>query len=154
MGVVIKSHPCGFIIEQLFHIEQNVPISHFIVQNHFRWNYSKRRAGESTGKIGAEQINSNEHHRQEVIKGSWLIKTTSIASKVFFKNQNQKKRIIQVRPSIYQPTHYPPLITPTLRSASGQGGSPGSRTLRRSSTKRWNNFTWLTWGEKCDIIIL
>lgn len=29
-----------------------------------------------------------------------------------------------------------PLITPTLRSASGQGGSPGSRTLRRSSTTR------------------
>lgn len=35
----------------------------------------------------------------------------------------------------YQPI-IQPLITPTLRSASGQGGSPGSRTLRRSSTTR------------------
>lgn len=41
--------------------------------------------------------------------------------------------------SVHQYTHQPiiqPLITPTLRSASGQGGSPGSRTLRRSSTTR------------------
>ena len=29
---------------------------------------AKEVAGESTGKVGTEQINSNEHHRQEVIK--------------------------------------------------------------------------------------
>ena len=54
---------------------------------------------------------------------------------------------------MHQPNNYPPHRT-TLRSASGQGKRPGPRTLRRSSTTRWNNFTWLTWGEKCDTIIL
>ncbi len=46
----------------------NIQSFHSIVQNHFRRNYSKRRAGESAGKVGTEQINSNEHHRQEIIK--------------------------------------------------------------------------------------
>ena len=36
------------------------------------------------------------------------IKTNLITSKVFFKNQNQKKRIIQFCPSIHQPNHHPP----------------------------------------------
>ena len=46
----------------------NAHISHFIPQNYIRWNFNKRTAGESAGKVGTEQINSNEHHRQEIIK--------------------------------------------------------------------------------------
>lgn len=36
VGVVTKSHPCGFKTEWLFHVEQNIPISHSIVQNYIR----------------------------------------------------------------------------------------------------------------------
>ena len=78
-----------------------------------------------------------------------------------FKSYSTKIRNTTLSKPVRQCTNQPiiqPLITPTLRSASGQGerpgGSPGSRTLRRSNTTRWNNFTWLTWGEKCGNIVL
>lgn len=48
--------------------QTNILVSHFIPQNRFRWNFSKRAAGKSTGKVVTGQINSNEHHRQEAIK--------------------------------------------------------------------------------------
>ena len=39
---VTKSHPYGFLMERLIHIEQNASVSHSKPQNHFRWNFSKR----------------------------------------------------------------------------------------------------------------
>lgn len=84
------------------------------------------------------------------------IKTTSITSKVLFKNQ--KYCIVQARPSVHQSNYHPTPHHPPrgahLGRANAPGGSPGPRTLRRSSTTRWNNFTWLTWSEKGGNIIL
>jgi len=63
VGVVTKSHPCGFIIERLFYIEQMYTFltpSFKITSGEIS---AKEVAGESTGKVGTEQINSNEHHR-------------------------------------------------------------------------------------------
>ena len=99
-----------------------------------------------------EQINGNEHHRQEIIKSICPSKQPQSLQKYSSKIRNtasSKPDHQYTNQTIIQP-----LITPTLRSASGQGERPGSRTLRGSSTTRWNNFTWLTWGKKCDTIIL
>ena len=110
-----------------------------------------------------QQKNSRGEHRQSrdwANKQQWTarirsnqvrlqIKIPSITSKFILQKTEVTHHSI---PSINTPIH--PLITPTLRSASGQGERPGSRTLRGSSTTRWNNFTWLTWGKKCDTIIL
>ena len=63
MGVVTKSHPRGFIIERLLHIKQicaSLTPSFKITSGEIS---AKEVAGESTGKVGTEQINSNEHHR-------------------------------------------------------------------------------------------
>lgn len=63
MGVATKSHPYGFIINKLFHIEQ---IYMFFIPSLKITSgeiLAKEVAGESTGKVGTEQINSNEHHR-------------------------------------------------------------------------------------------
>ncbi len=35
---------------------------------------AKEQQGESTGKVGTEQINGNEHHRQEAIKAISTLK--------------------------------------------------------------------------------
>ena len=105
--------------------QTNTLVSHSIPPNYFRWNFSRWTAGEGRSK-GTSQTRSYQ--------GNLHIKTASITSKV----------------TIHHPTPY----HTTLRSASGQGKRPGSRTLRRSSTTGWNNFTWLTWDEKCDNIIL
>ena len=63
MGVVTKSHPCGFIIEKYFISNNSVPV--FIPWSKITSGEisAKEVAGESTGKVGTEQINSNEHHR-------------------------------------------------------------------------------------------
>ena len=124
----------------------NVLVSHCIPQNHFRWNFSKRGSrGEQGLSNRAVQIRRYQSQSAHQKQPQSLQKYSSKISNNLSLN------------SVHQYTHQPiiqPLITPTLRSASGQGGSPGSRTLRRSSTTRWNNFTWLTWNEKCDTIIL
>ena len=80
---------------------------------------AKEVAGESGG-----WISSNEHHRWESIKAVSVSKQLQSLQKLFFKNLNQKKRIIQFRPSIHQSKHYTTLSSPTLRSASGQGERP------------------------------
>lgn len=104
MGVVKKSHPCGFIIERLFYNEQIYPL---LIPS-LKITSGEISAKEQQGRVGTEQINSNGQHGQETVNGSQRIKINSIASKVFFKKQNQKKRIIQFRPSIHQPNHHPP----------------------------------------------
>ena len=63
MGVVTKSHPCGFIIERLFHTEQIYSFLTPSLKITSGEISAKEVAGESTGKVGTEQINSNEHHR-------------------------------------------------------------------------------------------
>ena len=63
MGVVTKSHPRGFIIERLLYIEQ---IYTFFIPSLKITSgeiSAKEVAGENTGKVETEQINSNEHHR-------------------------------------------------------------------------------------------
>ena len=61
MGVVTKSHPCGFIIEQLFHIKQ---IHSFLIPS------LKITSGEISARevAGEGRGKSKEHHRQEAIK--------------------------------------------------------------------------------------
>lgn len=70
---------------KLFYIEQIPPFSNHSFQNHFRGNFSKRGSrGERRLSKGTSQTRSYQ--------GNLHIKTTSIASKVFFKNQ--KYRIV------------------------------------------------------------
>lgn len=99
---VTKSHPDGFLMKQLLHIKQNASISHSKPQNRFRWNFSKRTAGEirdwAVEQNWAVQIRSHQGHL-------WL-KITSTASKAFFKNRRHP--IIQVRPSIPPSNYHPP----------------------------------------------
>ena len=63
MGVVTKSHPRGFIIERLFHVKQIHPFSTPALKITSGEMSAKEVAGENTGKVETEQINSNEHHR-------------------------------------------------------------------------------------------
>lgn len=63
MGVITKSHPCGFIMEQLFYIEQIYPFLIPSLKITSGEISVKEVAGESTGKVGTGQINSNEHHK-------------------------------------------------------------------------------------------
>ena len=74
MGVVTKSHPRGFIIERLLYIEQ---IYTFFIPSLKITSgeiSAKEVAGESTGKVVTGQINSNEHHREEVIESVSTLK--------------------------------------------------------------------------------
>ena len=61
MGVATKSHPCGFIIEQLFYIEQMYT---------FLTASLKITSGEISAKevAGEGRSKAKEHHRQEAIK--------------------------------------------------------------------------------------
>lgn len=63
MGVATKSHPYGFIIEKLFYIEQTLPFLIPSLKITSGEISAKEVAGENTGKVETEQINSNEHHR-------------------------------------------------------------------------------------------
>lgn len=60
MGVATKSHPCGFITEQLFYIKQMYTFLTSSLKITSGEILAKEVAGESTGKVGTEQINSNE----------------------------------------------------------------------------------------------
>lgn len=100
----------------------NIQSFHSIVQNHFRRNYSKRRAGESAGKVGTEQINSNEHHRQEIIKSICSSKQPQSLQKYSSKIRNTASSK-PVHQYTYQPIIHPS-SSPTLRNASGQGERP------------------------------
>ena len=59
MGVVTKSHPRGFIMERLLHIEQMYPF----LTSSLKITSGEISAKEVAGESGAGQINSNEHHR-------------------------------------------------------------------------------------------
>ena len=63
MGVVTKSYPRGFIIDKLFYIKQMYTFLTSSLKITSGEISAKEVAGESTGKVGTEQINSNEHHR-------------------------------------------------------------------------------------------
>lgn len=104
--------------------QTNTHISHFIPQNHFRWNFSKRTAGESTGKVVTGQINSNEHHRQEAIKSSQHIKITPITPKVFFKKSTITHHSIRsINTPIIQPI-IQPIITSPWGAHLGRANAP------------------------------
>lgn len=62
MGVPTKTHPCGFLIERLFRIEQMYSFLTASLKITSGEISVKEVAGESTGKVGTEQINSNEQH--------------------------------------------------------------------------------------------
>ena len=138
--------------------QTNTHISHFIPQNHFRWNISKRTAGESTGKVVTGQINSNEHHRQEAIKSSQHIKITPITPKVFFKKSTITHHSIRsINTPIIQPIIQPIITSPWgahLGRANAPAEAPGPG---RSEDQAQRDETILHgWhgGEKCDTIIL
>lgn len=90
-------------------------------------------------------------------QGNQHTKTTAIASKFILQKTEVTHHSI---PSINTPIKpssnpsSPPPWGAHLGRANAPGGSPGPRTLRRSSMTRWNNFTWLTWSEKGGNIIL
>ena len=63
MGVATKSHPRGFIIDELFHIKQIYTFFIPFLKITSGEISVKEVAGESTGKVGTGQINSNEHHK-------------------------------------------------------------------------------------------
>ena len=102
--------------------------------------------------VKLQQMNSRggqrqrKHHRQEAIKVSLHIKTTSIDSKVLFKNQ--KYRIIQFRPSIHQPTHYPPLITPHPEERIWAGRTPRVPDDPRIKHDKMKQFYMVDMGQK------
>lgn len=80
---------------------------------------AKEVAGESTGKVGSEQINSNEHHRQEIIKSICPSKQPQSLQKYSSKIRNtasSKPDHQYTNQTIIHPSPHP-----TLRSASGQG---------------------------------
>lgn len=71
---------------------------------------AKEVAGESAGKVGTEQINSNEHHRQEIIKSICSSKQPQSLQKYSSKIRNTASS----KP-VHQYTYQPiiqPLITP------------------------------------------
>lgn len=117
----------------------NIQSFHSIVQNHFRRNYSKRRAGESTGKVGTEQINSHEHHRQEAIKVISTPKQLQSLQNLFFKKSAITHHSI---PSINTPINPSsnPSSHPTLRSASGQGERPRAPDAPRIKHDKMKQF--------------
>lgn len=128
--MVTKSHPCGFIIEKYFISNNSVPV--FIPwSKSLPVKFQQEVAGTDRGDFISSTV-MNITDRSNRIRQH--IKTTSITS----------KSILQIRGnlslnSVHQPL-IQPLITPTLRSASGQGkrpgGSPGSRTLRLPGSMR------------------
>ena len=107
--------------------QTNTHISHFIPQNHFRWNFSKRTAGESTGKVGTEQINSNEHYRQKVIKSistskqpqSFQKYSSKIRKSVPFNSVHQCTNQIVIQP------YHPPPWRAHLGRANAPAEAPG-----------------------------
>lgn len=89
----------------------NAHISHFIPQNYIRWNFNKRTAGESAGKVGTEQINSNEHHRQEIIKSICPSKQPQSLQKYSSKIRNtasSKPDHQYTNQTIIHPSSHPP----------------------------------------------
>ena len=100
----------------------NVHVSHSILQNHFRRNFSKRTAGESAGKVGTEQINSNEHHRQEIIKSICPLKQPQSLQKYSSKIRNTASS--KPRPSVHQSNYHPPLTTPHPEERIWAGRTP------------------------------
>ena len=142
---MLKPCGCGYKIPSMRFYNRtivlyrtNVHISHFIPQNHFRWNFSKRTAGESTGKVGTGQINSNEHHRQEAIKAISTSKTTSIASKVLFKKLAITHHSI---PSINTPINPSsnPSSHPSWGAHPGRANAPGPGRSEEWHTKSHEN---------------
>lgn len=105
MDGVTKLYLHGFLLRKLFHIEHKIsmfPISHpKITSGEISADEQQERA---QGRVGTEQIISNEHHRQEVIKSVSSSKNLS-----HFKSTLQKSEatIVQARPSIHQPNHHP-----------------------------------------------
>ena len=88
----------------------------------------------------------NQHTKTTAIASKFILQKISDNPSFNFAHQYTNQSTIQLY-------HHPPWGA-HLGRANAPGRSPGSRTLRESSTTRWNNFTWLTWGEKCDTIIL
>ena len=127
----------------------NVHISHFIPQNHFRWNYSKRRAGESAGKVGTEQINSNEHHRQEIIK--------SICPSKQLQSLQKSEETYHSIPSINTPIKalYNPIIThPEERIWAGRTPPAAAPGPGRSEDQARRDETILHgWHEAKNVIL-
>ena len=70
MGAVAKSHPYGFIIEQLFYIEQMHPLLTSPLKITSGEISAKEVAGESTGKVETEQINSMDKRLSMAISTS------------------------------------------------------------------------------------
>ena len=121
MDGVTKSHPDGFLMEQLLHIKQNISISNSRLQNHFRGNFS---LNSQQGRPWTSQI-SNQ--MSDIGK-----KPSGLSA-----HQNRSQNILQKirnNPSskpVYQCTNQAAIhpSSSTRRSASGQskrpGGAPG-----------------------------
>lgn len=121
MGVVKKSHPRGFIIKRLFHTEQIYLFLTLSLQI-------------TSGEISADERQGRAEAKQRNITDKKLSRQSAHQKRLQSLQKYSSK--ISNNPSlnsIHQYTHQSiiqPLITPTLRSASGQGERPGSRTLR------------------------
>ena len=99
--MVKKSHPRGFIIKRLFHTEQMylfLTLSLKITSGEISADEQQERAGAKQRNITDKKLSRQSAHQKRL----------QSLQKLFFKNQNQKKSIIQFRPSIHQPNHYPP----------------------------------------------
>ena len=118
MGVPTKTHPCGFITEQLFYIKQ---IYTFLTSS------LKTTSGEISAKevAGESRDWANKQQWTSQIRSNRIrqhIKTPSITSKVLFKNQ--KYCIVQARPSVHQSNYHPPLTTPHPEERIWAGRTP------------------------------
>ena len=128
MGVVKKSHPRGFIIKRLFHTEQMylfLTLSLKITSGEISADEQQERAGAKQRNITDKKLSRQSAHQNNFNR---------------FKSYSLKIRIRKSASfnSVHQYTHQPiiqPLITPTLRSASGQGRRPGGGPWAPGSPK-------------------
>ena len=109
-----------FYNRKTFHIKQQCACFYSMVQNHFRWNFSKRGSrGEQKLSCWTEPIRNNQVRLQ--------IKITSTALKTSFKKSEIPYRPSQSINVPIKPPFHPSSLT--RRSASGQskrpGGAPG-----------------------------
>lgn len=126
---------------KLFYIEQIPPFSNHSFQNHFRWNFSR------WGSRGEHRQSRDWANKQQ-----WTSQIRSNQVSQYIKNNpNHFKSILQKSEETYHsisPINVPiklsstPLITFTLRSASGQGERPRRQPRVPDAPKSEHDITW------------
>ena len=110
MDVVTKFHLCGFIMEQLLYIKQDISISNSRLQNHFRWNFSPNS---QQGRLWTSQINNQMSDIDKKLSG-------------LFAHQNRSQNILQKSEITHRPSQSINVpIKPPSTPHHPPGGAPG-----------------------------